>query len=247
MKREKQNINGFAKIETLEDRRLMSSVQLVDGMLILQGKHHGHNRLAVVPDDNGTTVFARANQAKGHFLLKDIKTIRIVGGEKNDTVDIAAALKKSSYIRVGAGNDTVSGGSGSDTVLGGAGADSLNGGAGDDLLYGQSGPDKINAGKGDDADRISPRKNKANKTAIRKFVLIDANTNKTIGTLVNGATLNLAKLPRRMNVAASVNGKTGSVRFVYDGQDFNRIENNAPFALAADDAGNFNGWTPRVG
>ena len=71
------NLIGNAKptFESLEDRRLMSQVALVDGMLILQGNAHGHNRLTVSPDDNGTTVFARANKVKEHYLLKDIKTI----------------------------------------------------------------------------------------------------------------------------------------------------------------------------
>src|SRR5687768_4280239 len=140
MKREKHNITGFAKVESLEDRRLMSSVQLVDGMLILQGKHHGHNKLTVTPDDNGTTLFARANNAKGHYLIKDIKSIRIIGGEKSDKVNIDPSINKPSYIRVGDGSDYVNGGAGSDTVFGGRGGDLLIGNGGDDLLYGQSGP-----------------------------------------------------------------------------------------------------------
>src|SRR5438105_13372115 len=78
----------FASFEPLEDRRLMSQVSLVDGMLILQGNAHGHNRLSVSPDSGGNTVFARANKVKEHFLLKDIKTIRIVGGETSDNIRI---------------------------------------------------------------------------------------------------------------------------------------------------------------
>ena len=50
----------FASFEPLEDRRLMSQVSLVDGMLILQGNAHGNNRMTVSPDADGTTVFARA-------------------------------------------------------------------------------------------------------------------------------------------------------------------------------------------
>src|SRR5262249_31699535 len=109
-----------ALFEALEDRRLMSSVQLVDGMLILQGNANGTNRITVSPDSNGTTLYARANDAKGHYLLRDVKSIRVVGGEKADTVTIDKALKKSSFVRVGNGNDYVCGGSGSDTIIGGA-------------------------------------------------------------------------------------------------------------------------------
>src|SRR4051812_3935287 len=95
-----RNAIGKAILETLEDRRLMSQVHLVDGMLILQGNPHGFNRISVTPDANGTTVFARAGKAKGHFALKDIKSIRIVGGEKDDNVKIDPSIKKNAYIRL---------------------------------------------------------------------------------------------------------------------------------------------------
>src|SRR4051812_10396094 len=88
-----------ASFEPLEDRRLMSQVSLVDGMLVLQGNAHGNNRLTVSPDSNGTTCYARANKEKAHYLLKDVKSIRIVGGEKRDVVEIDTAIKKSSYIK----------------------------------------------------------------------------------------------------------------------------------------------------
>src|SRR6184192_576776 len=97
-----------ALVESLEDRRLMSSsVELVNGMLILQGKCQGHNRLAVTPDQGGQTVFARANGVKEHYLLKEIKSIRIIGGEKADNVVVDDSIKKSCYVRAGAGDDSV--------------------------------------------------------------------------------------------------------------------------------------------
>jgi Ca2+-binding RTX toxin-like protein len=129
-------------LEKLEDRRLMSaSVQLVDGMLILQGNARGHNRITVSPDEGGQTLFARAGKAKGHYLQKDVKSIYIVGGERPDEIAIDSAIKKRSFIRAGKGADTVIGGGGSDSVFGGPGNDSITGGAGDDLLQGQGGID----------------------------------------------------------------------------------------------------------
>src|SRR6476620_483214 len=105
----KSNV-GNALFEALEDRRLMSSVQLIDGMLIVQGNVNGNNRLTVSPDTNGTTIYARANDVKGHYLLKDVKSIRVVGGEKSDTVTIDKALAKSAFVRTGNGDDYVGGG-----------------------------------------------------------------------------------------------------------------------------------------
>src|SRR5207253_8241143 len=115
-------------IETLEDRRLLSAVHLIDGMLIVGGNANGNNRLSVTSDPGGETVFARANDVKAHYLLKDVRQIRVVGGEKNDVVTIDAALKKSAFIRVGSGDDSVTCGSGSDTVFAGNGRDTVIGG-----------------------------------------------------------------------------------------------------------------------
>ena len=46
--------------------------------------------------------------------------------------------------------------------------------------------------------------------------------------------------------AATTNGKAGSVKFIYDGQEI-RTENHLPYALAADDDGDFNSWSPKCG
>ena len=49
-----------SQFEALEDRRLMSKVGLVDGMLVLQGNANGNNKLTVSADPGGKTVYARA-------------------------------------------------------------------------------------------------------------------------------------------------------------------------------------------
>src|SRR2546423_107447 len=223
-----------AAIETLEDRRLLSSVQLIDGMLIVGGNANGNNRLSITSDPGGQTVFARANDVKGHYLLKDIRQFRVVGGEKNDVVTIDKALKKSAFIRVGSGDDSVTCGSGSDTVFAGNGRDTVVGNGGDDLIMGGTGPNKIDAGAGDNPRAIWIHKNAKNTTSVVSFFLIDANTGKQVAELTNGAVINLAKLPKRLNVIAKVTtgGANGSVRFDYDGNEVRRIENAPPFALA---------------
>ena len=236
--------------ESLEDRRLMSNVTLVDGMLILQGNQHGNNRLTVSPDSNGTTLFARANDKKAHYLLKDVKSIRIVGGDKRDNVVIDAAIKRNAYVRTGEDRDFVSGGGGSDTVFGGHEPDTLMGNGGDDLLLGGGqGADKVDAGSGDDPTKVWPRKSTDNPVSVTSFTLIDATTDNVLGTLSNNSTLNLAALPSKVNVRANLSDANydGSVRFSYDGVDLGTIENTAPWALAGDSEGNYKGWEPRVG
>src|SRR5918993_254415 len=94
-------------LETLEGRRLMSAVNLVDGMLILEGKAHGFNRITVSPDANGTTLFARSNDVKAHYKVKDVKAIRIIGGAKNDEVVIDANIRKNAYVNGKGGDDSI--------------------------------------------------------------------------------------------------------------------------------------------
>jgi Ca2+-binding RTX toxin-like protein len=215
-------------------------------MLILQGNANGNNHLTVSPDPGGKSVYARANDCHKHYLLKDIQTIRIQGGEKSDQIDINKAIYKSSFIRGGGGSDSICGGSGSDTVFGENGNDSIKGGNGDDLLLGGSGSDKIDAGAGDSPTQIWQHKNAKNKVAVTSFSLINADTKAKIMELKDGSTLDLAKLPRHLNIVANVTkgGNGGSVRFSYDALKPDHIENAAPFAMAGDKMGEFTPWLP---
>jgi hypothetical protein len=83
--------------------------------------------------------------------------------------------------------------------------------------------------------------------AITGFVLVNADTNADIGPLVQGSTLNLASLPRNLNVRAVTNGEpVGSVRFELDGT-LARTENAAPFAIFGDNSGDYLAGTFRNG
>ena len=87
------------------------------------------------------------------------------------------------------------------------------------------------------------------KGAVVALVLINADTNKPIGSLRDGATLDLAKLPtHRLNVRADTKpAAVGSVRFALDANRSFRTENAAPYALAGDSAGVYHPWTPAAG
>ena len=80
------------------------------------------------------------------------------------------------------------------------------------------------------------------------LTLIDAETDKPIMPLTDGATLDLAALPtRHLNVRADFTGMSvGSVGFALDANRY-RVENSPPYALTGDINGNYNPWTPTVG
>lgn len=88
--------------------------------------------------------------------------------------------------------------------------------------------------------------------AVTSFTLINADTDQVIATynpLVDGATLNLTTLPStHINVRANTTPATvGSVRFGYDINPNYQTENNAPYALASDNGGDYYILTPTLG
>ncbi len=84
---------------------------------------------------------------------------------------------------------------------------------------------------------------------VESFTLINAETDKSIQSIPNGAIIDLSKLPtQQLNIRANTNpGKVGSVVFILDGKKV-RIENGAPYALAGDNpAGDYHNWTLPLG
>jgi hypothetical protein len=88
-----------------------------------------------------------------------------------------------------------------------------------------------------------------NGPAVTRLLLINADTNRAIGPLTEGATLDLATLPtRNLSVQALTNPtRVGSVRFDLDNGAKVQTENTAPYALAGDTRGDFLPWTPSAG
>jgi hypothetical protein len=244
-----RQIIGHAVLESLEDRRLMSAVNVVGGTVVLQGSPRGNNKLSVALDPGGKTLFVRANKLSAHVLTSSIKTIRVIGGEACDWVTIDPALKLPAYVRTGAGADTITTANGNDTILAGHGNDVIRTNGGDDFINDGPGADSVIAGNGDDPDSVGTRPGSSYTVAVKSFTLIDSVTNQPIGTLLNGAVINLATLTaRHLNVTANLSGaSSGSVRFTYDGADLPLAENGAPYALAHDNNGNYQNWDPRLG
>jgi PKD repeat protein len=145
-----QRILRQAVLETLEERRLMSSVTFADGVLTLTGDAHSDNKLSVTLNGPGNRVFGQVGHSARSVLLSRVREIRVIGGEGNDTVTIDPRLLKGAFIDTRGGNDTINGGGGSDTILAGNGDDLIDGRGGGDLIRGQAGNDTIVGGGGFD-------------------------------------------------------------------------------------------------
>jgi hypothetical protein len=68
--------------------------------------------------------------------------------------------------------------------------------------------------------------------SVDSFTLVDADTDRDVMTLSDGATFDLSKLPRRLNVRANTSVKVGSAQIGIDGR--NHLELAAPYALFYD-------------
>jgi len=78
--------------------------------------------------------------------------------------------------------------------------------------------------------------------AVTGLTLIDADTNRPVpgyDPVPPAATLDLSRLPRHLTLRATTAGTVGSVRFGLDGKANYRVENSAPYALCADQGGDY--------
>ncbi|GAB3011779.1 choice-of-anchor Q domain-containing protein [Spirosoma pulveris] len=85
---------------------------------------------------------------------------------------------------------------------------------------------------------------------LTQFWLINADTDQPIRELTDGQELDLDKLPtRQLNIRAMTEpADQGSVVFSLTGrQQYQQVENVAPFALFTDNGGDYAGWTPELG
>jgi len=144
-------------VETLENRRLLSSNHFVsavlgtDGVLNITGSTQRDGITVAlngaVPDELTVRVRRQAVQA---FTASSVLSISINGGRGDDVVTVAAGVDIPTTILGGKGDDTLQGGAGADSVSGDSGNDRVAGGSGDDILIGGAGKDKLRGGAGDD-------------------------------------------------------------------------------------------------
>lgn len=84
---------------------------------------------------------------------------------------------------------------------------------------------------------------------VTGLVLVNAADGSDLGYLEDGGEINLASLPsNNLNVRAEVgSNKPYEIRFKVNGYSWYRIERSIPYAMAGDQGGQYNSWTPRVG
>jgi hypothetical protein len=150
-----------AAVETLEERRLMSSsVSLSNGVLSIVGNTSGSNNISATLVNNGKSIYA--NAGSGHTLtvaLSSVQKIVVDGGSGNDTLTVDSNIHLPATISGGAGNDVIWGGGGKNDISEGNGNDWINdrgfdsyvqAGNGNDTVYSSYIGDTIVAGNGND-------------------------------------------------------------------------------------------------
>ncbi|QMU29714.1 polysaccharide lyase [Adhaeribacter radiodurans] len=84
---------------------------------------------------------------------------------------------------------------------------------------------------------------------VVSYTLVNADTDKDIRTIANGATIKLSGLPtKNINIRANTNTTVGSVYFALSGaKNYTKTEGGAPYALFGDTNLNYAAWRPALG
>ena len=82
---------------------------------------------------------------------------------------------------------------------------------------------------------------------VTQLILIDADSDQDIAVLGNGDVIDLATVGTSLNIRAEVSGAPDRVLFALDQNNNFRNEAQPPYALAGDDIGDYNSWTPTLG
>jgi parallel beta-helix repeat protein len=134
-------------VEDLEVRRMMSTVTMEDGVLVVRGDANKPNTIHVSASKG--KIHAAAGRAKLAVAVAAVLAVRVEGGNKADVIDVSPLVKLGAYIEGKAGNDLVRTGGGKDTVIGGAGNDAIVNRGKADMVYGGAGRNSVQARKRD--------------------------------------------------------------------------------------------------
>ena len=246
-------------IERLEDRKMLASVSLSNGVLALSGSNGQQNNLTV--SVSGSNYVAKANSISKTFSSSSVNSIRIIGGNEADVISVSTGISKAATVDGGYGADSISGGNGNDVLRGGYGNDTIRGNGGNDTIKGEAGNDYIDGGTGtnslDGGTGTNTLKNAGTTSTtptrtssavdVTAFELWDAGLNKKIMTLFGGETLDLAKLPAKLSIVVQGTSQTQSIKFGYDSNTRYRIETIKPWAIAGDRLGKLYAFTMTLG
>jgi Ca2+-binding RTX toxin-like protein len=136
-------------LETLEHRRLLSTITLSDNRLTIVGNQNSPNRIVVGYSPGTRYIVCVVNGVPTDFKRDDVGGVYIFGGNDNDYLAISQArapFDKGVRIMGGAGNDTLIGGDSNDIIYGDSGNDYISLGSGDDIAVAGGGNDRILGG-----------------------------------------------------------------------------------------------------
>lgn len=99
------------------------------------------------------------------------------------------------------------------------------------------------------ADQVNVVVKPSTQFQLSSFTLVNANTDVDVGTITNGAQINLASVGTGLNIRANTS-PTSAARIVFaltGPVNYSPTETSAPFALFGDASGDYNTWTPPTG
>jgi hypothetical protein len=128
MKRSIIKTAALAAVEALEGRLLLSAVTLDSGTLLVQGDAATPNRIILTVNRGSLRVID--NRLSRTFPLAGITDVHIIGGAKNDVIQVGAGLKVSTEIDGMGGNDRITGGTQPGLIITGAGKSIVTPGSG---------------------------------------------------------------------------------------------------------------------
>ena len=137
--------------DRLENRNLLASVSLVDGLVTVLGTP-GDDTIILTKNASGSIAvsinYDSSDAVFGQFSPQEVSKFLVFAGDGDDSVFNSTSI--GSEVNGQNGNDNVNGGFGDDILRGNNGNDRVAGKAGDDILIGNNGHDNIIGGNGDD-------------------------------------------------------------------------------------------------
>jgi Ca2+-binding RTX toxin-like protein len=150
----KQARNAFSSnLEQLESRRLLSSVDLVGGVLTVLGSQNKDDITISLRVGNTSQLSVTLNDAVSNFNVSAIDSIFVYGRMGDDTIlvsNVNGVVPFAMFLGGGADKDVIVGGNFDDTLRGGDNDDVLTGGRGNDSLAGDDANDILTGSVGDD-------------------------------------------------------------------------------------------------
>ncbi|HEV8604302.1 MAG TPA: calcium-binding protein [Tepidisphaeraceae bacterium] len=145
--------NSSSVLEQLESRRLLSSVDLVGGVLTVIGSMSNDEITVSLKAGNTSQLSVDMNGVVRNFTVSAVDSIVISSRLGMDLVQVSnlnGVVPFAVWMKGGGDRDTLIGGNFDDTLYGGEHDDELSGGKGNDSLFGDEANDDITAGTGDD-------------------------------------------------------------------------------------------------